>query len=53
MPKYIVKDTTIVHAKKDDKEPREYKPGQEIELSESDAAPVKRFLEPVAEKKGK
>lgn len=60
MPRYIVKGTTIVHAKKGDKGPREYKPGQEIELPEEEAAPLKRYLEQnaqrseyPAEKKGK
>lgn len=45
MPKFIVKATTIVHARKGDKASVEYKPGQEIELTEDEAGLLKHNLE--------
>ena len=53
MPKYKVKDTKLFHGKKDDKVATEYNPGDTIELTEQEAAPIMHHLEPVEEEKRK
>jgi len=53
MPKYIVKDTDILHGKKGDKEAELFGPGDQIELSEKEAQPIIHHLELVAEEKKK
>jgi hypothetical protein len=50
MPVYIVKETHILHGKKDDKEATLYAPGEEIELTEKEAARLSGNVEPKAGK---
>ncbi|MEW5745277.1 MAG: hypothetical protein AB1805_07575 [Nitrospirota bacterium] len=53
MPKYIVKDTHIMHGAKGAKEAKTYAPGEEIELTEEEAAALGSHVEsaPTKEKK--
>lgn len=46
MPVYIVKDTHILHGRKGDKEAALYAPGEEIELTEKEAAALGANVEP-------
>lgn len=50
MPVYIVKETHILHGKKGDKEATLYGPGEEIELTEKEAAALGANVEPKAAK---
>ena len=46
MPVYTVKETHILHGKKGDKEATLYAPGEEIELTEKEAAALGASVEP-------
>lgn len=46
MPKYIVKDTTIIHGRKGDKKAARYETGDEIELAEKEADALGGSVEP-------
>ncbi len=50
MPAYIVKDTHILHGRKGEKEATLYAPGDEIELTEKEAAALGASVEPRAGK---
>ncbi|MEW6115377.1 MAG: hypothetical protein AB1553_00550 [Nitrospirota bacterium] len=49
MPKYIVEDTHIMHGSKGAKEAKMYAPGDEIELTEEEAAALGSRVKPAPE----
>ena len=53
MPKYIVKDTHIKHGAKGDKEATIYGPGDEITLTEKEAAALGASVSPAHASKEK